>query len=83
MSDAPQVLLQQHLKKLKLPTFQSEHAKLARQCAAGDRAAGARVARVSDGGRGSCAMRYPVEVLNPARAAATGTGPVVRCFMDR
>ena len=34
MSDAPQVLLQHHLKKLKLPTFQSEHAKLARQCAA-------------------------------------------------
>ena len=34
MSDAPQVLLQHHLRKLKLPTFQSEHAKLARQCAA-------------------------------------------------
>jgi len=34
MSDAPQVLLQHHLKKLKLPTFQREHAKLARQCAA-------------------------------------------------
>ena len=34
MSDTPQVLLQHHLKKLKLPTFQSEHAKLARQCAA-------------------------------------------------
>jgi DNA replication protein DnaC len=34
MSDPPQVLLQHHLKKLKLPTFQSEHAKLARQCAA-------------------------------------------------
>ncbi len=33
MSDTPQVLLQHHLKKLKLPTFQSEHAKLARQCA--------------------------------------------------
>jgi DNA replication protein DnaC len=33
MSDAPQVLLQHHLKKLRLPTFQSEHAKLARQCA--------------------------------------------------
>ena len=33
MSEAPQVLLQHHLRKLKLPTFQSEHAKLARQCA--------------------------------------------------
>ena len=31
--DTPQVLLQHHLKKLKLPTFQSEYAKLARQCA--------------------------------------------------
>ena len=29
MTDAPQVLLAHHLKKLKLPTFQSEHAKLA------------------------------------------------------
>ena len=34
MSDTTQVLLQHHLRKLKLPTFQSEHAKLARQCAA-------------------------------------------------
>ncbi len=34
MNDTPQVLLQHHLRKLKLPTFQSEHAKLARQCAA-------------------------------------------------
>jgi len=34
MSDTPQVLLQHHLKKLRLPTFQSEYAKLARQCAA-------------------------------------------------
>jgi DNA replication protein DnaC len=34
MNDTPQVLLQHHLKKLKLPTFQSEYAKLARQCAA-------------------------------------------------
>ncbi len=34
MSDTPQVLLQHHLKKLKLPTFQGEYAKLARQCAA-------------------------------------------------
>ena len=33
MSDTPQVLPQHHLRKLKLPTFQSEHAKLARQCA--------------------------------------------------
>ena len=34
MSEPPQLLLEHHLKKLKLPTFQSEHAKLARQCAA-------------------------------------------------
>jgi DNA replication protein DnaC len=34
MSDTPQVLLQHHLRKLRLPTFQSEHAKPARQCAA-------------------------------------------------
>lgn len=34
MIDTPQMLLQHHLKKLKLPNFQSEHAKLARQCAA-------------------------------------------------
>ena len=34
MSDTPQVLLEHHLRKLKLPTFQSEYAKLARQCAA-------------------------------------------------
>lgn len=33
MSETPQVLLQHHLKKLRLPTFQSEYAKLARQCA--------------------------------------------------
>lgn len=34
MTDAPQVLLTHHLKKLRLPTFLSEHDKLARQCAA-------------------------------------------------
>jgi DNA replication protein DnaC len=33
MSDMPQVLLQHHLKKLRLPTFNIEYAKLARQCA--------------------------------------------------
>jgi len=33
MSDTPQVLLEHHLRKLKLPTFQREYAKLARQCA--------------------------------------------------
>ncbi len=33
-TDTPQVLLQHHLKKLRLPTFQSEYAKLAQQCAA-------------------------------------------------
>ena len=32
--DTRQVLLQHHLTTLKLPTFQSEHAKLARLCAA-------------------------------------------------
>jgi len=37
MTDAPQVLLEHHLKKLKLPTFLSEHDKLARQCAAEDK----------------------------------------------
>ena len=34
MSETPQVLLQHHLKKLRLPTFNSEYAKLARHCAA-------------------------------------------------
>ena len=34
MTDAPQALLAHHLKKLRLPTFLSEHDKLARQCAA-------------------------------------------------
>ncbi len=34
MSDAPELLLDHHLKKLKLPTFLAEYAKLARQCAA-------------------------------------------------
>lgn len=34
MTDSPQVLLQHHLKKLRLPTFLSEYAKLAQQCAA-------------------------------------------------
>ena len=34
MSDKPLVLLQHHLRKLRLPTFKSEYAKLARQCAA-------------------------------------------------
>ena len=33
MSDTPQVLLQHHLEKLRLPTFHSEYDKLARQCA--------------------------------------------------
>jgi len=33
MSDAPQLLLAHHLKKLRLPTFLAEHTKLARQCA--------------------------------------------------
>ena len=34
MTDTPQVLLEHHLKKLKLPTFLREYGKLARQCAA-------------------------------------------------
>ena len=34
MSDTPQVLLHHHLKKLRLPTFHSDYAKLARPCAA-------------------------------------------------
>jgi DNA replication protein DnaC len=34
MNDTPQVLLQHHLKKLRLPTINNEYAKLARQCAA-------------------------------------------------
>jgi DNA replication protein DnaC len=33
MSEAPEVLLGHYLKKLKLPTFLAEHAKVARQCA--------------------------------------------------
>jgi DNA replication protein DnaC len=33
MTGAPEVLLQHHLKQLRLPTFNSEYAKLARQCA--------------------------------------------------
>lgn len=34
MSDTPQVLLQHHLRALRLPTFKNEYGKLARQCAA-------------------------------------------------
>jgi len=34
MSEAPQLLLDHHLKTLKLPTFLREYSKLARQCAA-------------------------------------------------
>ena len=33
MTDAPQVLLEHHLKTLRLPTFMREYNKLARQCA--------------------------------------------------
>jgi len=36
MSDTPQLLLEHHLKKLRLPTFLAEYDKLARQCAAGN-----------------------------------------------
>lgn len=34
MNDIPELLLDHHLKTLKLPTFLSQYAKLARQCAA-------------------------------------------------
>jgi DNA replication protein DnaC len=34
MTDTPQVLLEHHLKKLKLPTFLNEYDKIAQQCAA-------------------------------------------------
>ena len=34
MSDAPELLLDHHLKTLKLPTFLREYGKLSRQCAA-------------------------------------------------
>lgn len=34
MSETPQILLQHHLKKLRLPTFQGEYAKQAQLCAA-------------------------------------------------
>ena len=34
MTEAPQILLQHHLKKLRLPTFQAEYAKQAQICAA-------------------------------------------------
>ena len=34
MTDTPQVLLQHHLKRLRLPTFNREYDKQARQCAA-------------------------------------------------
>ena len=33
-AEAPELLLQHHLKRLKLPTVLREHQKLARQCAA-------------------------------------------------
>ncbi len=36
-TDTPQVLLQHHLKKLRLPTFLGEYDKLARQCAAANK----------------------------------------------
>ena len=35
MAEAPRILLEHHLKRLKLPTFLREYEKLARQCAAG------------------------------------------------
>ena len=36
MAEAPRILLEHHLKKLKLPTFLREYEKLAGQCAAED-----------------------------------------------
>ena len=38
MTAAPQILLQHHLKKLHLPTFQGEYAKQAQLCAAANKA---------------------------------------------
>jgi hypothetical protein len=35
-TDTPQVLLEHHLKALRLPTFLREYDKVARQCAAED-----------------------------------------------
>ena len=32
MSEAPELLLHHHLKKLRLPTFLSDYEKLAKQC---------------------------------------------------
>ena len=37
MSEAPELLLHHHLKKLRLPTFLSDYEKLAKQCAAENR----------------------------------------------
>ena len=37
MTEAPQILLHHHLKKLRLPTFQGEYAKQAQLCAAGNK----------------------------------------------
>ena len=34
MTDRPQILLEHHLKTLRLPTFLREYEKVARQCAA-------------------------------------------------
>ena len=34
MAEAPRILLEHHLKRLKLPTFLREYEKVARQCAA-------------------------------------------------
>ena len=39
MAEAPRILLEHHLKRLKLPTFLREYEKLARQCAAEGRSA--------------------------------------------
>ena len=33
MAEAPRILLEHHLKRLKLPTFLREYEKVARQCA--------------------------------------------------
>ena len=34
MAEAPRILLEHHLKRLKLPTFLREYEKVAQQCAA-------------------------------------------------
>ena len=83
MSDSPQLLLQHHLKALKLPTFLREYDKVARQCAAEgvdqqarapgeDEAGGSLVRRMQSG-------RYPrLRRLAPEILVGTLTGADMR-----